>query len=583
MTEKSIAHWNATQNRIANAIQIRAAIYIRVSSKNQEKGYSLETQLEGCLLYCKERGYIVDEIRHIYRETMTGVIYRQRPILSAARAAARNQEFDVLVVYDVDRLSRDPVHQLIISDELTEHKVRLESVLREIEDTDEGRLIQFTRGWAAKLEHERLRDRFERGQAARLQNGHLRAGGHPLYGYTWLDDGGKKKSKRAYDTTVVYTDPEGNDWTKADVVSYIFDCLKQEHTFADIAIDLNKRGVPTPEKGKQWRRETIGRIANNIAYAGVSESLKKQYYKDEEGKKRTRVRPEEERVRHADGVTPPLVDLDDWYKIQNNLQRHRQLATRNNQNPTISLLRGGYARCGYCNRALRVHKLYTHIRQDGRKYELWYYECPRGSAKEEKCLGNPQVKIDILDDAVWQYLREKINDPQQVEEFIKHELQQGNYLLQEDASIRSSLSKIEAEQEELLADLKNLAARYKPPIYARLNELAAIQEELEKNLAEVDGQIKSEEEIDNDIKEFKQWCDDFRSSVDQNNAPYERKREACERFNVKVILYERDKETKEPVYEITAEPIIVMRSTKRAASAKICPSIPLKSIHRSNM
>jgi site-specific DNA recombinase len=575
MTQESIAHWNATQIRIANAIQTRAAIYIRVSSKNQEKGYSLETQLKGCKEYCEERGYSVED-RHIYSETMTGVIYREREILNALRAAARRKEFDVVVVYDVDRLSRDPVHQLIISDELTEHNVRLESVLREIDDSDEGQLIQFTRGYAAKLEYERFRDRVQRGLSARIAEGHLRAGGRALYGYEWVDTEKKKKTAYAFSTKVVYVDAEGTEWTEADVVNLIWAWLKEGCTLANVATRLNEMGVPPPgnkgnDKGKHvWRLETISRIANNPFYAGKAYANKKKYTKEANGKKHVTVRPEEERTMLPDGVVPPFVDMAAYEAIQMQLEQHRQRATRNNQNPSASLLHGGFAKCGYCGLTMRSHRRYRHTRKDGREYELWYYECPRGETKYEKCEGNPQVKVETLDDAVWAVLRHKINHPQEVEEEIVHELEAEDPTLREAESIRNSLQGVVTEQQNLLAGLPKLDPSYATTIYDRLNTLAILKTGLEKELEGVDGLLKTREEIDQEIKSFKEWCNEFRARVDQEHAPYDEKRRACERFNVQVLVYNRDPETKQPVYEITANPVIVLHSgcSRRGASQK---------------
>ena len=84
----------------------RAAIYARVSTdKQEEEGTSLVTQVQKCLECCWRKGYVVAEI-HIYREVWTGAEYRERPLLSKLREAARNREFDVVVFYAFDRLSR---------------------------------------------------------------------------------------------------------------------------------------------------------------------------------------------------------------------------------------------------------------------------------------------------------------------------------------------------------------------------------------------------------------------------------------------------------------------------------------------
>src|SRR5438874_10051049 len=97
----------------ARADQIRAAIYVRVSSVGQDKRFrghhddrevgSLETQHDACREHVAERDYAV---ARLYRETHTGYELYERPQLGELREAARRGDFDVLVCYAVDRLSR---------------------------------------------------------------------------------------------------------------------------------------------------------------------------------------------------------------------------------------------------------------------------------------------------------------------------------------------------------------------------------------------------------------------------------------------------------------------------------------------
>jgi site-specific DNA recombinase len=534
-------------------VQKRAAIYIRVSNKTQEKGYSLKTQLDGCLVFCQERGYSVSE-RHIFRETKTGVIYRERDVLNAARKAARNGEFDVLVVYDVDRFSRDPIHQLIISDELAQHKVKLESVLREIDDSDEGQIIQFHRGYAGKLEYERLLDRTARGLTARIDNGHLRACGRALYGYEWKDTI-KKKSAYVYSSKVVWVDTDGTEWTERDVVAFIFALAKQGYTLRSIAGILNGKGIPTPNNtGKKlWQAEKISRIVNNKAYAGIAEVLKKEYTKEPDGTKHAKVRPESERKRLPDGVIPAIVDLATFEAIQVQLKQHKDTATRNNQHTSESLLRYGLVFCGHCG--LRMHAKYQK-----NAYPGVYYQCPSQGAKYGGCKELPGIKASFLDEAVWKYVCVKINDPTQVEEFVVAQLKSEEPLLQEAESIQHSIDKITQQQNNLLESLQHIDPSYAQPTYDKLNTLAGTKRELEENLSSVDRLLKTREEIDQELREFQEWCANFRKEVDQENATYEDKRRACERFNIKVYVYKKDKHIQQPIYEITAQPVIVLHS-----------------------
>ena len=81
----------------------RAAIYCRVSSAQQEDNSSLRTQEERCRAYAAERDWPVIAV---YRDVHSGSELFERPQLTVLREAMRRREFDVLLVYALDRLSR---------------------------------------------------------------------------------------------------------------------------------------------------------------------------------------------------------------------------------------------------------------------------------------------------------------------------------------------------------------------------------------------------------------------------------------------------------------------------------------------
>jgi site-specific DNA recombinase len=56
-----------------------AAIYARVSTEDQGKGYSIPTQVEACHIFARQQGYIVPE-RYVFTDDLTGTIL-ERPVL----------------------------------------------------------------------------------------------------------------------------------------------------------------------------------------------------------------------------------------------------------------------------------------------------------------------------------------------------------------------------------------------------------------------------------------------------------------------------------------------------------------------
>ena len=112
----------ATLEGPATTAQLRAAIYGRLS-KGELKALStgddepqsatgrrtiirLETQLAGCRQYVQDSGYRLDE-QHVYTDVHSAEDLFQRPELTKLRAAVKQREVDVVVVYCVDRLVRD--------------------------------------------------------------------------------------------------------------------------------------------------------------------------------------------------------------------------------------------------------------------------------------------------------------------------------------------------------------------------------------------------------------------------------------------------------------------------------------------
>ena len=158
----------------------KASIYCRVSTEGQEQdGTSLQTQLEACQKYCQARNYeVVSELS----EAWSG-LELIRPRLDDLRDLVRTDKLDVVVVYSLDRFSRDPVHGVILMQELEKHGVNLEAATETVDNSEAGKLIFYIKGYAAKLDAERRRDATGRGKQAMLKAGKMPQGtGIGIYG-----------------------------------------------------------------------------------------------------------------------------------------------------------------------------------------------------------------------------------------------------------------------------------------------------------------------------------------------------------------------------------------------------------------
>ena len=175
---------------------MNAAIYCRVSTEDQEReGTSLQSQLEACKKLAQERGYEVPD-SFIVMETYSGLSL-DRPKLDQLRQWVRDKEVDAVVAYTLDRLSRDPVHFIILQEEMEKAGVEIILVTETIDSSDMGKLIMYIKGYAAKLEVGKIRERSIRGKRVRAQRGKLSIGrGSKMYGYSYIPGKGQLEGLR---------------------------------------------------------------------------------------------------------------------------------------------------------------------------------------------------------------------------------------------------------------------------------------------------------------------------------------------------------------------------------------------------
>ncbi len=204
---------------------MKAAIYCRVSTDDQDKeGTSLQTQLDACLKYCQEKGY---HVARKFTETYSGLTL-ERPELAKLRDVIRGNDVDVIVVYCLDRLSRNATHGVILRDELDKHHIMLESVTEDIDKSPLGEAITYLRGTFAQIEAEKIRERTMRGKLAHVKEGRLPQGtGIGFYGYNWDKATGKR--------TIIEEE--------AKIVEKVFRMALKGVSINQIAIELNKQGI----------------------------------------------------------------------------------------------------------------------------------------------------------------------------------------------------------------------------------------------------------------------------------------------------------------------------------------------------
>jgi site-specific DNA recombinase len=156
----------------------RAAIYARVSTDEQAKGYSLKTQIEACEKFAASKGYQVVEV---FSEDYSGAMM-DRPELDHLRERVSEGGIEIVIVYDIDRLARKAAYQMLIEEEFEKIEIRVEYVVGGYEDSDEGKLQKQIRALIAEYEKAKIIERMKRGKRGKAKSGYVIVGARPPYG-----------------------------------------------------------------------------------------------------------------------------------------------------------------------------------------------------------------------------------------------------------------------------------------------------------------------------------------------------------------------------------------------------------------
>jgi len=188
-TQGSSARGRRTAPIAASTQSVRVATVTRISTDETNQPYSLDAQANGLAAFvASQPGHV---ITHRFVDQASGATL-DRPGLQAALAAARAGEFDVLLVYRIDRLTRSIVGLMSIVEDLAASGVALRSATEPIDTNGPvGRMLLQLLGIFAEFERGLLIDRISKGFERKAARGEWLGGPGP-YGYT-LDSGRSRR------------------------------------------------------------------------------------------------------------------------------------------------------------------------------------------------------------------------------------------------------------------------------------------------------------------------------------------------------------------------------------------------------
>ncbi len=348
-------------------VTMRAAIYARYSSENQRET-SIEDQVRLCREEATRHGYTVE---HVWQDAeLSGQLTKRRPGLQAMLAAAKRVEFDVLIVDDASRLSRDGPEAQKLLKRLEFHHVGLIARSDGINTVQNAKSSRMIFGVKSVFNEEFLRGLAEntwRGLEGRVKSG-FSAGGLP-YGYRSVQVPDPSGKTDRYGNPVVIGYKRIVHEPEAEVVRRIFrlyvgDETGRPYSPRQIAARLNEEGVSPP--GARWKnREArlcrswsftgiIGHrrlrkgILNNPLYIGTVLWNRSKWMRDPETESYTyRVRPQDDWV-SQDDQSLRIVPQDLWEKVQARFAAQRVTSPTKTPRNLSRYLLSGFVKCGVC-------------------------------------------------------------------------------------------------------------------------------------------------------------------------------------------------------------------------------------------
>lgn len=243
---------------------MRAGIYARYSSDNQREE-SLQDQINVCMKYASQKGFIVDPA-NIFVDAATSGKVRDRSGLNNLLKVVREKRIDVVLIDDLSRLSRTNLDMLMAIEELKYLEIELHSIADNLNTADdESKLNYQLRGIFNEIYLDDLRKKTLRGQLGQKQRGYFL--GEKTFGYKSESCGNTRIDKKGRPR------PDGYKMYilehEAAVVRRIFKMFAEKQSATKIVKTLNAEKVPSSKHAKHgWNVSTVHRILRSTKYIG---------------------------------------------------------------------------------------------------------------------------------------------------------------------------------------------------------------------------------------------------------------------------------------------------------------------------
>lgn len=374
---------------------MKAAFLIRCSTKNQD----LDRQTRDLTRLAKSLGYEYDIENLVFGEKITGkddVTIKNRESIDKLLRAAKEQKFDVVLVAEVSRMSRDPASGRVYVRQLINMSIPV--YFRDIDtwtiNPDNGKRVRdaeqvigaaFDAAWKYLRS---LKTQVASGRRNELDNNQISVG-QPFFGYTRY--GGKDKSKK--NCWIV-------DEVAAEVVVFVFnEYIKDGSTLKSTA------WATTAKYGELLGRKfSVGSIEHILTYESYHTGIKKISLTD----------PDTEEIEVFDVKVPILVDTELFEKATAKRKNNRVKSEPYPKQTTYILSK--LLKCPYCgytmtprakgndSRGKTTNERYRII--NGKKALSWL--CMSGINNATSCNNRISVANEKAEPIIWELIKKEL-------------------------------------------------------------------------------------------------------------------------------------------------------------------------------
>ena len=428
------------------------ALYLRYSSSGQSD-QSIEGQLRDCRAFCKANHYRIVAI-YIDRATTARKDVEKRIHLMEMIADSAKQRWDYVVVWKLDRFSRNRNDSAIMKMRLRKNGVKVLSATEHLSDNPESILLESVLEGMAEFFSAELSQKVTRGMRESALKCHS-VGGHVPLGYK-------------IENHKLVVNPDA-----AHIVQEAFALYANGVSVAEIARKFNAAGYKTA-KNTEFNRSSFKVMFQNVRYIGT------YTYKD---------------IRIENGV-PAIIDRELFDAVQRRLSKTATAPARGKAK--VDYLLSGKLFCGHCGASMNGE---SGVGRSGKTYH--YYSCYT-KKRRLGCEKRP-LRKDYIEEIVARSAFELLTD-QLIDEIADMAIKQS----EQDMVNETRIPQLTEQLSEIEKSIANITTAIEKGIASETLMNRLVQLEHEKKT--INKEIKSEEKyvyrIDRDQIVF--WLSQFK-------------------------------------------------------------------------